>query len=84
MTEVGKPRPMPEFVATFTRTVYIPVRFEAANEGEAAKMAEVMKLALEATEPSDVAVTKIQTAEFYEEWLEGLRETPIDPEPGLQ
>jgi hypothetical protein len=76
---------MAEFVATFTRTIYIPVRFEAANEAEAAKMVETMKLALEATEPSDVAVTKVQTAESYEEeWFEGLRETPIDPEPGLQ
>jgi hypothetical protein len=75
---------MPEFVATFTRTIYIPVRFEAANEAEAAKMAEVMKLALEATEPSDVAVTKVQTAAAYEEWLESLRETPLDPEPALQ
>jgi hypothetical protein len=75
---------MSEFVATFTRTIYIPVRFEAADEAEAAKMAETMKLALEATEPCDVAVTKIQTAEVYEEWLEGLRETPIDPEPALQ
>ena len=54
---------MAEFVATFTRTIYIPVRFEAANEAEAAKMVETMKLALEATQPSDVAVTKVQTAE---------------------
>jgi hypothetical protein len=75
---------MSEFVATFTRTIYIPVRFEAANEAEAAKIAETMKLALEATEPSDVAVTKIQTAESYEEWLDGLRETPIESEPPLQ
>ena len=75
---------MPEFVATFTRTSPISVSFEAANEAEAAKMAEAMTLALEATEPSDVAVTRIQTAEAYEAWVEALRETPIDPEPGLQ
>jgi hypothetical protein len=75
---------MPEFVATFTRTTPISVRFEAANKVEAAKLAEAMTLALESTEPSDVAVTQIQTAVEYEEWLEGLRETPIDPEPGLQ
>jgi hypothetical protein len=75
---------MPEFVATFARTVYTPVRFQAADEAEAAKMAEVMTLALEATEPSDVAVTKIQTAQDYEDYLVALRETPIDPEPGLQ
>ena len=75
---------MAEFVATFTRTIYIPVRFEAANEAEAAKMVETMKLALEATEPCDVAVTKIQTAAAYDDYLEGLRETPIDPARGLQ
>jgi hypothetical protein len=75
---------MPEFVATFTRTSPISVRFEAANKAEAAKLAEAMTLALEATEPSDVAVTKIQTAEAYEDWLTALRETPPDPEPGLQ
>ena len=76
--------PKPDFVTTFTRTIYIPVRFEAANEAEAAKMAETMKLALEATEPSDVAVTKVQTAAAYEEWLDSLRETPIAPDPSLQ
>jgi hypothetical protein len=51
---------------------------------QAAKMAETMKLALEATEPCDVAVTRIQTAAAYEEWLESLRETPLDPETALQ
>lgn len=50
---------MPEFVATFTRTAPISVRFFAANEAEAAKLADAMTLALELTEPSDVAVTKI-------------------------
>jgi hypothetical protein len=75
---------MAAYVATLTRTTYTPVRFEAANEAEAAKMAETMKLALEATKPCDVAVTKIQTAAAYEEWLESLRETPLDPEPALQ
>jgi hypothetical protein len=75
---------MPEFVATFTRTTYTSVRFEAANEVEAAKMAETMTLAFEAVEPCDVAVTKIQTAAAYDDYLEGLRETPIDPARGLQ
>jgi hypothetical protein len=49
---------MPEFVATLARTVYTPVRFEAANEAEAAKMAETMRIAFEHIEPCDVAVTK--------------------------
>ena len=50
---------MPEFVATLARTVYTSVRFEAANEAEAAKMAETMQIAFEQLEPCDVAVTKI-------------------------
>jgi hypothetical protein len=75
---------MAAYVATFARTVYTPVGFEAANEAEAAKMAETMKLAFEAVEPCDVAVAKIQTAAAYEERLVALRETPPDPEPVLQ
>jgi hypothetical protein len=75
---------LPEFVARFARTVYTSVGFEAADEAEAAKMAETMKLAFEAVEPCDVAVTRLETAEAHEEWLESLRETPIGPEPGLQ
>jgi hypothetical protein len=43
-----------------------------------------MKLAFEAVEPCDVAVSAIRTAQAHEDYLEGLRETPIDPEPGLQ
>jgi hypothetical protein len=70
---------MPEFVATLARTVYTPVRFEAANEAEAAKMAETMRIAFEHIEPCDVAVTKIQTAQDYEDYLEGLRETDLEP-----
>ena len=57
---------MPEFVATLARTVYTSVRFEAANEAEAAKMAETMQIAFEQLEPCDVAVTKIQTAQDYD------------------
>jgi hypothetical protein len=74
--------PMPEFVARFARTIHTAVRYEAADEAEAAKMAEAMRIAFEAIEPCDVAVTKIQTAQDYEDYLEGLRET--DPEPPLQ
>ena len=70
---------MPEFVATLARTVYTSVRFEAANEAEAAKMAETMQIAFEQLEPCDVAVTKIQTAQDYEDYLEGLRETDLEP-----
>lgn len=73
---------MPEFVATFTRMSPISVSFQAANEAEAAKLADAMTLALEATEPSDVAVTKIYTAAAYEDYLEGLRE--IEPDPPMQ
>jgi hypothetical protein len=75
---------MLKFVATFARTTYTPVSFEAVDEAEAVRMAETMVLAFEAVEPCDVAVTKIQTAQEYEEWTESLRETPIDPAPGLQ
>jgi hypothetical protein len=47
-------------------------------------MAETMKLAFEAIEPCDVAINAIRTAQAHEDWLEGLRETPIDPDPRLQ
>ena len=70
---------MPEFVARFARTVYTAVRFEAPNEAEAAKMAETMRIAFEAIEPCDVAVTQIQTAQDYEAYLESLRETDLEP-----
>lgn len=70
---------MPEFIATFTRAVYTPVRYQAPDEAEAAKMAEAMRIAFEAIEPCDVAVTQIQTAQDYEAYLEGLRETDLEP-----
>ena len=71
--------PMPEFVATFARTLTTAVRFEAANEAEAAKMAEAMQIAFESIEPCDVAIAKIQTATDYEAYLESLRETDLEP-----
>jgi hypothetical protein len=38
---------MTEFVATFAKTTYRCVRFDAASEAEAEKMAEAMRTALE-------------------------------------
>jgi hypothetical protein len=75
---------MLKFVATFARTVYTPVSFEAADEAAAARMAQTMMLAFEAVEPCDVAINAIRTAQAYEEWLVALRETPIDPDPPMQ
>lgn len=75
---------MPSFVATFARTVYTPVSFEAADEAQAAKIAQTLTLAFEAVEPCDVAISAIRTAQAYEEWLVALRETPPDPAPALQ
>jgi hypothetical protein len=75
---------MPQFVATFARTTYTSVSFEAADKADAARMAQTMTLAFEAVEPCDVAISAIRTAQAHEDYLEALHETPIDPGPGLQ